>query len=302
MVGISASTISVAANGKNIKIENAEKISATLKLPIDKLFEVNIDKSGLSEKTVLHHHRLITAILETAKREQLIPFNTASEHMKSPKFHPKEAKYLNDEQAKKFLDLLLQEEDIRIKTALILALFTGVRRGELCGLSWKDIDEEERIINISKASQFQSGKGVVEVATKTRSSKRFIDVPKFVIEILKEYKKWWLERKILFGKDWEGKENRLFIQERGKPINPDTINFWLEKFINKHNLPQITPHSLRHTFATLQIASGVDIRTIQSRTGHTQVSTLMNTYGHALKRAQVQASDALENILLEKQS
>ena len=65
-------------------------------------------------------------------------------------------------------------------------------------------------------------------------------------------------------------------------------------------MPHITPHSFRHTFATLQIASGVDIRTLQSRTGHTQVSTLMNTYGHALKRAQVQASNALENVLLKR--
>ncbi len=299
MVSVSSSTISTAANGKNIKFDTAERISKTLNLPIEKLFKINIDNSGLSEKTILHHHRLISVILETAKRERLIPFNVASEHMKAPKVRPKEAKYLDDEQARKFLNLLLNEEDIRAKTALIINLFTGLRRGELCGLSWQDIDEEKCIISISKASQYQTGKGVVEVTTKTHSSNRFIDISKFVIEILKEYKKWWFERKMLFGKDWEGKENRLFVQERGKPINPDTINFWLEKFIRKHSLPQITPHSLRHTFATLQVASGVDIRTLQSRTGHAQASTLLNTYSHAFKKAQVQASNALEKVLLK---
>lgn len=132
--GISSSTASAAALGQHISMDTAEKISNTLNMPLKSLFEINTAKTGLSEKTILHHHRLISAILESAKRERLIPFNVASEHMKAPKVNPKEAKYLDDEQARRFLNLLLNEEDIRVKTALILDLFTGLRRGELCGL------------------------------------------------------------------------------------------------------------------------------------------------------------------------
>jgi integrase len=194
----------------------------------------------------------------------------------------------------------LNEDDIRTKTALILLLFTGVRRGELCGLSWPDIDIEKQIINIVRASQFQSHRGIVEVPTKNTSSIRAVKIPAFVLELLGQYRTCWNEQRLLFGKDWQGKEQRLFIQEDGKPINPDTINYWMNKFLVKHGLEHITPHGLQHTFATLQISAGVDIRTLQARTGHAQASTLVNIYSHAIKNAQEAASTVLDNILLPK--
>jgi integrase len=105
---------------------------------------------------------------------------------------------------------------------------------------------------------------------------------------------------MLNGDRWQGHEKRLFIQENGKPINPDTINYWLDKFINKHGLEHFTPHSLRHTFASLQIMAGVDIRTLQARTGHAQASTLTNIYAHSIKTAEEAAAETLDNILMPK--
>lgn len=296
--GLSASTISTAANARQVNPETAEKICAALGAKVSDIFTLHNDTTGLAEKTILHHHRLISAILEKAKRERLIPYNVAREHASAPRVPHKEAVYLDDNQARDFLSLLLKEEDIRVKTSLILLLFTGARRGELCGLSWPDIDVEKKIINIVRASQYQSKQGIVEVPTKNTSSIRAVKVSPFVFELLGQYRTWWNERKLLFGKDWQGKEQRLFIQEDGKPINPDTINFWMSKFISKHHFEHITPHGLRHTFATLQISAGVDIRTLQARTGHAQASTLVNIYSHAIKSAQEAASDVLENVLL----
>lgn len=96
-----------------------------------------------------------------------------------------------------------------------------------------------------------------------------------------------------------GKDERLFIQDDGRPLFPSTIIFWLKRFIKENDLPYLTPHGLRHTFVTLQIASGVDLRTLQARTGHAQASTLLNTYAHALQSAQDKAAEALENVLLK---
>lgn len=296
--GLAASTVSDAALGKNINIETAEKISAALGMKINDLFSVHDDTHGLSEKTILHHHRLISAILEKAKRERLVPYNVAREYATAPKVPHKEALYLDDEQARDFLSLLLKEKDIRVKTALTLLLFSGACRGELCGLSWPDIDFEKQLINIVRASQYQSKKGIVEVPTKNISSIRAVKAPAFIFELLGQYKTWWNKQRLLFGTDWQGSDQRLFIQENGKPINPDTINYWMNKFLAKNDLRHITPHSLRHTFATLQISAGVDIRTLQARTGHAQASTLINIYSHAIKSAQEAASDALETILL----
>lgn len=146
--------------------------------------------------------------------------------------------------------------------------------------------------------QYQQGNGVVEVPTKNDSSKRAIDIPPFVAELLSAYKVWWTEHRLMWGSDWKGQLERLFIQDDGQPLNPDTINFWLNRFLTKHNLPHITPHSLRHTFTTLQITAGVDMRTLQARTGHAQASTLVNTYSHAIKSSQKRAAAALEAVLL----
>lgn len=297
LAGLSASTVSTAAQGKKISPKAADKIAAVLQAKTEDLFTLHQETAGLSEKTILHHHRLISAVLEKAKRERLIPYNVAAEHATAPKVQRKEAVYLDDAQARDFLSLLLNEEDIRMKTAFVLLLFTGVRRGELCGLSWPDIDEKQ-LINIMRSSQYQRHNGIVEVPTKTASSVRAIKVPTFVIELLGQYRAWWNEQRLKYGKDWQGAEQRLFIQDDGKPINPDTINYWLNKFLKKFNFEHITPHSLRHTFATLQITAGVDIRTLQARTGHAQASTLVNIYSHAIKSAQEAASDALEGVLL----
>ena len=180
----------------------------------------------------------------------------------------------------------------------MLLLVSGVRRGELCGLSLEDVDEEHGLIHIRRASQYQRHKGVVEVPTKNENSERAIDLPQSMFDILRVYIRWWKEQRLAQGSRWKGDAaRRLFIQDDGSPINPDTINYWLKKFIQKHNLPYFTPHSLRHTFATIQIAENVDLRTVQARTGHAQMSTLVNTYTHLLKSKAAQAAGTLEQAL-----
>jgi integrase len=124
-------------------------------------------------------------------------------------------------------------------------------------------------------------------------------MPAFIFDIIKAYKTWWQLQKIANGNKWYNSE-RLFIQADGSPINPDTINFWIDKFVEKHNLPHFTPHSLRHTFCTLQIMAGVNIRTLQARSGHAQASTLVNIYSHAIKTADELATEELDDILTPK--
>lgn len=296
--GVAASTVSMAARGERVSQKTAAKIAGALEIPVGELFTLHDSEKPLSDKTIQHHHRLLSAILEKAKRERLVPFNVAREHATAPKVQRKEAVYMDDEEARRFLSAVLEETDIRKKAAFVVLLFTGLRRGELCGLSWQDIDEGRQIINVVRASQYQQGNGVVEVPTKTASSVRAVKVPAFVMEVLQEYRAAWNRQRLAWGDAWQGEAGRLFVQHDGKPINPDTINYWLNDFLKRHGLEHITPHSLRHTFATLQIAAGVDIRTLQARTGHAQASTLVNIYSHALKSAQEAASDALESVLL----
>jgi integrase len=94
--------------------------------------------------------------------------------------------------------------------------------------------------------------------------------------------------------------NWLFVQSGGQIINPQTINFWLNKFRTQHNLKKFTPHSLRHTFISLSLAAGVDIKTLQTRSGHANPSTLLNVYAHVLESENAKAALKLEKILNQK--
>lgn len=100
----------------------------------------------------------------------------------------------------------------------------------------------------------------------------------------------------MLGDKWVDTD-RLFCQWNGMPIHPDTITGWFHDFIERNNLPKVTIHSLRHTNATLMIASGTDIRTIAGRLGHAQTSTTVNTYSHVIQSANRVAADKLDAML-----
>lgn len=195
--------------------------------------------------------------------------------------------------------LLLQGSDIRKKAAILLFLYSGIRRGELGGLQWKDVDSQNGLIHVLRAIQWQQGKGVVEVDTKNDHSRRVIRLPQLIFDLLAEYRKYWLEQRFKCGSKWEG-DDWVFISENGRPLAPNTLNVWMRELAQKHNISHFSPHALRHTFCSLQIASGVNIRTVQARSGHSRASTLTDIYSHALKMADEMASETLNDILTPK--
>lgn len=297
LTGVSAATVGTASLGRHICIESAKKIATAFDMRPEELFFIHSETTGLSDKTILHHHRLISSILGKAKKDRIIPHNVAAEYADAPKVRRKEPPHLDDTQAKEMVIQLLNEDDIRIKTALMLLLYSGLRRGELCGLSWPDIDPKTGLIHVLRASQYQEGRGIVEVPTKNDESIRAVKLPPFMFELLGQYKTWWVEQRFALGDRWEGEKQRLFTQANGKPINPDTINLWLDRFISRHGFPRVTLHGLRHTFATLQIAGGVDLKTLQARGGWAQPDTPMKIYAHAIKSAAEAATDVLDDAL-----
>lgn len=251
------------------------------------------DNGQLAPKTILEHHRLISKILSTAVKWQLLETNVA-ERADPPKLQAREMYFLNETEAKRLLSLL-QNEPIQYRTMISILLFTGIRRGELCGLEWKDIDFDNRVMHIIRTSQFING-GFLTKEPKTKSGRRELTLSYGACEILTQYKLWQNEQRAKLGDRWVDND-RLFTQYDGKPIHPDTVTDWFAKFIKNNDLPKITLHSLRHTNATLMIAEGTDIRTVSSRLGHAQTSTTLNIYTHALKSRDAVAADNLDRIL-----
>jgi len=247
----------------------------------------------LSPKTIVEHHRLISKILSTAIKWQLIENNVAN-RADPPKVPSKEMYFLSEDDAKTMLKKLA-DEPIQYKTMITILIYTGLRRGELCGLEWSDIDFETHTMRIVRSAQYVAGKHITK-EPKTNSGKRQLTLSNSIITLLKEYKDWQNNHKATLGDLWQ-ETDRLFTQYDGKPIHPDTITGWFASFIKRNNFPKVTLHSLRHTNATLMIAEGTDIRTVSNRLGHAQTSTTLNIYAHALKSRDAVAAERLDALL-----
>ncbi len=253
-----------------------------------------VGNGRLSPKTILEHHRLISKILSTAVKWQLIGINVAK-MADPPKVPYREIKYFNEDEACRMIELL-NDEPIKYRTMISLLIFTGMRRGELCGLEWKDIDFEFHTISIVRTSQYIGNKTVITKEPKTKSGIRKFVISDGLCIVLKEYRKWQLQEKLKIGDQWIDSD-RLFTQWNGTPMYPDSITQWFAKFIKRNKLPKVTLHSLRHTNATLMIAEGVDVCTVSKRLGHANTSTTLNIYAHALKSRDQEAAEILESML-----
>ena len=185
-----------------------------------------------------------------------------------------------------------------------MALFCGLRRGELVALEWSDLDFNENSVSVTKSTSSVNGE-IITKTTKTTSSIRKISVPASVMQLAKEYRKEQMEYRLSIGSKWEG-DNYIFIQWNGKQMHPDTPYKTFKKIIKRYNstvaneadkLPDIPLHGLRHTSATLLISQNVDVKTVSNRLGHAQTSTTMDIYSHALQKMDKKAADTLGDLL-----
>jgi len=293
---IAVNTICSARRGNNVSRTTAESLSRTLNLKLDEAF-IPIEKNGnkLSDKTIFQYYRLISAILNTAVIDDQALLLNPAKRVRPPHCEKQEAQYLDEVQAAHLIDLL-NAEPIQYRTMVLLLLYTGMRRGELCGLEWKDIDLKNRTLSVRRTSQYTPENGVFVKGTKTASSVRTIKLPGIAVCLLREYRAWQIEQRFAAGDQWVDSD-RIYTSWSGEPAHPDSLTAWFEKFIKRTDLPPIHIHSLRHTNATLLIAGGEDIRTVSRRLGHAQVTTTVNTYTHAIQSADAKAAETLENIL-----
>lgn len=253
-----------------------------------------INNGKLAPKTILDHHRVISKILATAVKWGLLEKNVAM-RADPPKVPHREISYLNEQEVREMLTLL-EQEPIQYQTMITLLVYTGIRRGELCGLEWKDIDFENQVMHVVRSAQYIGNKTVITKEPKTKSGIRHFSLSIHACILLKRYKRWQLEQKFNAGDQWT-ESDRLFTSWNGKPIHPDTITDWFSKFIKRSELPYVTLHSLRHTNATLMIAEGTDVCTVSRRLGHANTATTLNIYAHALKSKDREAADTLDNVL-----
>lgn len=187
-----------------------------------------------------------------------------------------------------------------------IAIFGGLRRGEILALEWKNIDFEHSKIHIKQSAYYVKGEIIIK-APKTKDSVRFVTVPHCVLNILEDYQKEQDSYKKRLGSRWKGK-NWLFIQADGSIMHVNTPYNKFHKLIKEYNqnaskeewLPILSLHDLRHTNASLLVRSNkVDTKTISKKLGHSDMTTTMRYYIHSYEESEQETAEILEGMLTE---
>ncbi len=234
---------------------------------------------GLSAKTVRNINQVISSAMDLAVAQKLIPMNPTNA-CELPRIEHKEMQTIPAEQLQAFLN---EARATGVYEMYYIELATGLRRGELLGLKWQDIDWKNGVIKVRRQVARVDGK-IKEAPLKTKNSYRTVTISQQAIEVLKEQKK-------------KTHDTYVFPAPNGGPISPDSVNNMLKRVLERAGIPKVRFHDLRHTFATIALQNGVDIKTVSGMLGHFSAGFTLDTYAHVTTSAQKEAAQTMGNLL-----
>ena len=290
--GVSRATVKQAIDGKPINRESADAIAQAVGMKTARAFTVTTHGEPLAPASVISYHRTLSSVLSRAVKWGYIQINPADAAEK-PSLGGHEAAYLEEDDARQLLELL-QAEPVKWRAPITFDLLSGLRRAELLGLRWQDVDLDGHTITIRQTSNYLPGKGVYVGTPKTTTSARPLPISTAAIMLLLEYRSWQDTRREQLGDAWEDQDGRVFTTDTGAPMFPDSLTQWFSGFIARSGMPKVTVHSLRHTYASLMIADGVPLVVVSRQLGHAQASTTANIYAHAIASAQAKAMQTFD--------
>lgn len=245
---------------------------------------------GLSPQTVLHVHRALFTALRQAVRWQLIPVNPA-EAVTPPKPAQRDVHAMTPAEAELVLSAVA---GTWLEVPVTLALGTGLRRGEICGLRWGDVDLEASRLRVMQTVQ-HIGNELRFLPPKTHRSRRSIALPRFVVESLRRHALAQEEMRALAGTSWQ---NHVLVvcQADGSPLRPDSVTHAFSNVAKRIGLP-LTFHGLRHAHASLMLAGGVHLKVVSDRLGHSSIAITADLYSHVTPAVDDEAAAALDGLL-----
>ncbi|MEU6897881.1 tyrosine-type recombinase/integrase [Streptomyces virginiae] len=246
----------------------------------------------LSALTVTYVHSVLKSALEHAVREDELPRNVAR-NVKTTTHQPRRFRPLTAVEARQFLDATRAD---RLHALYELALRTGLRKGELLGLHWEDLDLDGGTASVRRSLQRTQSSGLTTLPTKTRASERRIALPTESVHSLKSHQqRQEVERKAA-GVSWKD-SGLVFTTPTGGPIDPANMTRRFGRFLDSAGLRRIRFHDLRHSTATLLLEQGVDLVVIKELLGHAHIGVTAGVYAHVRLRLQRQAIDTLNSAL-----
>jgi integrase len=250
------------------------------------------DGAPLAARTCGHAHKVLHLALARAVRAEVIARNVAAV-IKPPKVDESEVQILRADQ----IGIVTAALDGHwLKPMVMLALATGMRRGEILALTWGAVDLDKASIRIERSLE-QTKEGLAFRSPKTKASKRTVSLPPTAVEVLREHRRQQLETRLQLG---QGKPTLIFSNIEGEAIPPMNFSRDFARFVKAPQLPCITFHGLRHTHVSALISAGVDVLTISRRIGHANAAITLKTYSHLFAQNDSTAVDAIEAALRGK--
>ncbi|MFS4093359.1 tyrosine-type recombinase/integrase [Streptomyces sp. AF1A] len=246
----------------------------------------------LSPLTVTYVHSVLKSALEHAVREDDLPRNVAR-NVKTPAPRPRRFPPFTASEARQFLHIASSD---RLHALFELALRTGLRKGELLGLCWEDLDLDGGTASIHRSLQRTRTRGLTTLHTKTRASERRIVLPTECIHSLKSHQEHQQDERQAAGTGWTD-NGLVFTTLTGNPLDPTNLTRRFRRILQRAGLRTIRFHDLRHSTATLLLEQGVDLVVIKELLGHAHIGVTAGVYAHVRLRLQRQAIDTLGNAL-----
>ena len=252
-------------------------------------------EGGISATTVRRYTTVLRSILTLAYKLDYIPEDVGnSRKIEFPKEASTEIEVYTVEEVSEILKAL-ENEPINIRTLVEVAIFTGMRRGEIVGLKWGDIDFQNQKIHVKRSIYKPKDGKAQEKEPKSKYGIRTISIPEELCKTLVAYRAQQVRHISFLGDAWKNLDY-VFTEEDGYVMNPQTPTKQFSNFLKRHGIRHLKFHGLRHTSATMLLANGCDIKTVSTRLGHADIDTT-NIYVHALESTDRKAAQTFDYLV-----
>jgi integrase len=247
------------------------------------------DGGGLPVASVKLAHRILRRALADAVRWSLIVTNPAAA-TQAPKGEPKELTVWSAADARLFLDALADDRLIGLWSR---ALHTGLRRGELAGLRWTDIDLEAGTLTV--AQQRTTANHQVVITTPKAKSQRQLLLAPATVAALRAHLSRQRQERLALGPDWTD-SGYVFVDEAGVECHPHRLTKMFEEAVKRTGVPRIRLHDTRHTMASLALGAGVHPKVVQEQLGHPAIAVTLDTYSHVPQAVRRDSADKIAGL------
>lgn len=252
-------------------------------------------KRGLSAKTIKNIHGVLHHALKQAVANGLLRANPA-DACSLPRIEKKELKPLDEDDIARFLKAI---QGHRFEDIFIVTLFTGMREGEVLGLTWDCVDFDRGLLLVNKQIQLhqETGMEAYKLVSPKNGKSRTVAAAPSVMAVLKRHRTTQAQQRLFAGQAWSNPDNLVFTDELGCHLTKPTVYRAFKAIVKDIGRPEVRFHDLRHSYAVAALRSGDDIETVQSNLGHATAAFTLDVYGHVTDKMKQESAARMEQFI-----